>query len=151
MKKHLIILLIALLGTLSAGAESAFFKKCDNLDGVTTVYISKTMMRFAKNMNLGDGDVNLSSIASKVDEIEIVNTEAPKAVKTLKKLANDSFAGAGYENLVRVNDDGERTSIMYKTVGKNNEFVIVADEGSEFSVITIRGPLSVDDITAAVQ
>ena len=42
MKKHLIILLIALLGTLSAGAESAFFKKCDNLDGVTTVYISAT-------------------------------------------------------------------------------------------------------------
>lgn len=145
------MLLMAAVMSLAMNAQSAFFKKCDNLDGVTTVYISKTMMKFAKNMKMGGDGMNFAPIIQKVDNIEIVTSESEPGITRIRKEAQVFNAKSGYEELMKVNDSGEKVTILSKTGGKTeNEFVIFADEGKELSVIIIRGPLTVDDIAKVV-
>ena len=53
----------------------------------------------------------------------------------------------GYESLVRVRDDGEKVDILLKKHSNGiNEFVVLADEPKEFTLIVITGRMSLQDI-----
>lgn len=151
MKRLIMIILSVLAVWLGAGAQSAFFDKCDDMKDVTTVYISKAMLKMAKNINAG-GDMNFAPVVNKISSIEIVTTENRKSIAEVRKLAGMFSTKNGYEQLVRVKDPEQRVTVFSKTGTPENEFIIVADEGeSELSVIVIRGSLTVEDVTAVVE
>ena len=149
--KRLFSALLICLVAVAASAQSKFFQTCENLPDVTTVYISKAMLQFAGSANFADCDVNISSLASKLDGIEIVNADG-KNVKRLKDLAKQFTTAPGAESLMRIKDNGETVNMFLRKLdGKRNEFVLLADQADQFSVIILTGTITMDEVIAAVK
>lgn len=60
-----------------------FFDKFADMDGVTSVYISKAMLSLMPDMKT-EG-VNIGEVASKLDNIQILSCEKPDIIAKLKK------------------------------------------------------------------
>lgn len=147
MKKFIISLIIATIA-LAASAQSDIFKSCEKIPDITTVYISKAMMSLIGSVDLKCDGVDLSGIASKVDNIEIIQGE-DKAAKALGEKAR-SLTSSGYENLMRIKDDGENVALyMRKLSPKKFEYVLTTDEDDESTVIIFTGELTIAEVLAA--
>ena len=59
---------------------------------------------------------------------------------------------AGYEELMRVNDEGDKVTIYLKTdkSGKK-EFILFNEQDKELTVILIRGNITMDEIQNIVK
>lgn len=148
MKKVIAFITIVCV-TLAATAQSAFFRACEDMRGVETVYISKTMLHLVGMMNLDAGDVDLRGLVRKLDNIEIINADGNSA-RNLGEKARTEFKN--YEKLMTVKDDDETVNILFKSISdKKNTFVIVANEPGEVSVIVLTGTLTVEDVVKATR
>jgi hypothetical protein len=144
MKRFIIItMLIALCGV--CHAQDALFQKYEDVDGVTTVYISKAMFRMMPHVNAGNRDI--SKIASRLDRLQILNCERPSLIPGIKKMAVEIYKRGNYEYIMRVNDDGDHTTIYQKQhAGGKNEFVLLSDEKDELSIINVLGAVTLNEI-----
>lgn len=146
--KKILFCLITLLAALGAQANS-FYESCENIPGVTTVYISKAMISLAGDLDVDSGGMNLNSLASKIDGLWVVSAEDKKSAP-LKKRALEAFSNKSYEKLMRVNDDNDTVDILMKPLGGGrNECVILAIEPDETTVVIISGTFTLQDIVAA--
>lgn len=149
MKRILLIIILA-ASVLSINAQSKFFEECEEIPGITTVYISKTMLSLV-GASIGTDDVDISSIASRLESIEIINAENKMVKKLAAKLPEFSKA-KGYEELMRVKDDGDNVKLAVKELGKKRyEYVLVAEEPDELSVIIMTGDMPVEDMLKVVK
>ena len=66
--------------------------------------------------------------------------------------AQDSFFDKnGYEELMRINDEGEKTIIYLKrNKNKEKEFVLMSQEKNEFTIIAITGNLTLQEIQGII-
>ena len=83
MKRTYIITLLLSLCSLFTYAQDSFFDKFADMDGVTSVYISKAMLSLMPDMKT-EG-VNIGEVASKLDNIQILSCEKPDIIAKLKK------------------------------------------------------------------
>ncbi len=83
MKRTYIITLLLSLRSLFTYAQDSFFDKFADMDGVTSVYISKAMLSLMPDMKT-EG-VNIGEVASKLDNIQILSCEKPDIIAKLKK------------------------------------------------------------------
>lgn len=146
MKRIYITAILALLCTFASYAQTIFDRYADT-DGVTTVYISKTMLSMMPDMQTNEMDI--SSIASKLDNIRILTCDKssliPKLIKETQSL------GKGYEKLMQVNDSGEKVDIFMKSLaGGKNEYIVRVSEKSSLTLIQIAGAITPADIQKAV-
>ena len=147
MKKFIISLIIATIA-LAASAQSEFFKACEKIPDITTVYISKAMMSLIGSVDLKCDGVDLSGIASKVDNIEIIQGEDKAAKPVAEKVR--SLIKSGYENLMRIKDEEEIVALyMRKLSPKKFEYVLTTDEDDESTVIIFTGELTIAEVLAA--
>lgn len=86
--KKILIMILAVVAAMGLNAQSAFFKGCEDMPGVSTVYISKAMLELAGASNITGGDFDIGGIASKLDGLEIVSAEG----SGLAKLKGSIFA-----------------------------------------------------------
>ena len=94
--------------------------------------------------------VNIGEVASKLDNIQILSCEKPDIIAKLKK---NSFMSPknGYEELMRINDEGEKTIIYLKrNKNKEKEFVLMSQEKNEFTIIAITGNLTLQEIQGII-
>lgn len=145
--KRIYLTAIALtLCVLSGMAQiNEFFNKYADSDNVTSVTISKAMLNMMPE-NMNSGDINIGKIATKIDNIRILTCEKPQIIATLKKdIAKISTKG--YDELLKVNDKGERT-VIYMTTGSTgvNSYIIINEEKNEFNAILITGRITPSDI-----
>lgn len=57
----------------------------------------------------------------------------------------------GYEELMRINDEGEKTIIYLKrNKNKEKEFVLMSQEKNEFTIIAITGNLTLQEIQGII-
>ncbi|MCM1066599.1 MAG: DUF4252 domain-containing protein [Muribaculaceae bacterium] len=149
--KRIFLIAIITLATLAAKAQT-FLESCEDVKGITTVYVSKAMIAMAGNLGSGDNDgVNFNSLAGKLDNIQIANADG-SAASILKTRAKVFSTSKGYEELVRVREDKENVKILMKKLKPAlNEFVIVAEEANEMSVIILTGSMTMEDVMAAVK
>lgn len=145
MKRIYIITLFFSLCSLFTYAQDSFFDKFADMEGVTSVYISKAMLSMMPNMQT-EG-VNIGEVASKLDNIQILSCEKPDIITKLKKETAFISPKNGYEELMRINDEGEKTIIYLKRdkSGKK-EFVLLNNEKDEFTIIVITGNLTLQEI-----
>lgn len=150
MTRTYIITLLLSLCSLCGYAQQSFFDRYADMEGVTSVYISKSMLSLMPNMQ-AEG-VNIGELASKLDNIQILSSEKPDIIAKLKKEVAYIRPQNGYEELMRVNDNGEKTTIYLKR-GKNEkkEFVLLNDEKDEFNIIAITGDLTLQEIQQIIQ
>lgn len=149
--KKILIMILAVVAAMGLNAQSAFFKGCEDMPGVSTVYISKAMLELAGASNITGGDFDIGGIASKLDGLEIVSAEGSGLAK-LKGKCGAFSSGKGYEKLMRVKNDGSNVSILMKKLGGGrNEFVVFVDEETSLVVIMMTGTMTMQDVINAAK
>ena len=142
---HILFLVTALAFSIHASAQKAIFDKYENTNGVTTIYISKTMLGMIPNVKAGKHDIG--NIASKLDYIRILSCEKPALFSKLIDEARKTYRSGNYETIMKMNDDGEKMTIYQRTLkdGKN-EFALLTEDKDEVTIINLMGAITLKDI-----
>ena len=150
MKTRLFIILIGVvLATFSLNAQNRFDKIAE-MEGVTSVYVSPKMFSMMKDSNSNTGDINIDKVAKKLTGLQILSSENPDASSLLRKETAFINPKNGYEELMRVKDEGERMFIYMKEGKETNEYILLVDENKEFTVIILEGKLTVNEVRGIV-
>ena len=142
---HILFLVTALAFSIHASAQKAIFDKYEDTNGVTTIYISKTMLGMIPNVKAGKHDIG--NIASKLDYIRILSCEKPALFSKLIDEARKTYRAGNYETIMKMNDDGEKMTIYQRTLkdGKN-EFALLTEDKDEVTIINLMGAITLKDI-----
>lgn len=142
MKQKIILFLAALVVALTAGAQSPFYKKCENNKDITTVFITKSMLEEAGNIK-GLGFSDKSLLKEKIDNVQVVTSNGSKGRKVMEKHLGLISEKEGYELLMQVNT----VRILRQDLGKGkSRFAVIVNEQKEMAVVTIEGSLTLDDV-----
>lgn len=147
MKTRLFIIVSVMLAALSVNAQNRFEKIAD-MEGVTSVYVSPKMFSMMSGSNTGD--INIDKVAKKLTGLQIFSSENQEASDMLRKETAFVNTKNGYEELLRVKEGNERVFIYMKENKDANEYVLLVDEGKEFTVIILEGKLTVDEVRGIV-
>ena len=129
----------------SAMAQDALFDKYEDTNGVTTIFISKTMLGMIPNVKAGNHDI--SKIASKLDQLRILTCEKATLIPRILDDAKKTYKSEGYEAIMRMNDEGEKMTIYQRSLkGGKNEFVLLQEDGSNLNIINVKGAITLKDI-----
>ena len=149
-RTFIITLLMTLCSICSYGQQS-FFDKYAEMEGVTSVYITKSMLSLFPKGQTSVNGVNIGNIASRLDNIQILSADEQPIIDKLRKETSGINSRNGYEELMRVREDGEKTTIYFKDGKKDKkEFVLLVDEKDEFTIISIVGDLSLQEIQGII-
>ena len=152
MKRIYILALLTTVFSLFAQAQQSFFDKYAEMEGVTSVYISKSMLSLLPDVDSTINGIHLGNIASRLDNIQILSSDESAIISKLRKETTDINTKNGYEELMRVQEDGEKTTIYFKAKkGKKKEFILLVDEKDEFTIISIVGDLTLKEIQGMIQ
>ncbi len=151
MIRTLIIAIMATLCSVCSYGQQSFFDKYAEMDGVTSVYITKSMLSLFPKGQANVNGVNIGNIASRLDNIQILSTDEQPIVDKLRKETSHINTRNGYEELMRVREDGEKTTIYFKDGKKDKkEFLLLQDAKDEFTIISIVGDLTLQEIQGIV-
>ena len=89
-------------------------------------------------------------MAKKLTGLQILSSENQEASDMLRKETAFINTKNGYEELLRVKEGNERVFIYMKENKDANEYVLLVDEGKEFTVIILEGKLTVDEVRGIV-
>ena len=146
----IITLLMTLCSICSYGQQS-FFDKYAEMEGVTSVYITKSMLSLFPKGQTSVNGVNIGNIASRLDNIQILSADEQPIIDKLRKETSVINTRNGYEELMRVRENGEKTTIYFKDGKKDKkEFVLLLDEKDEFTIISIVGDLTLQEIQGII-
>lgn len=148
MKKVFITWIFVLLACAGSYAQESFFEKFADRKGVTSVYISKRMFGMMKNID--SGNINLANVAGKINSMQILTCENKSVADELRKETAHIKPENGYEELIRVREEGERVTIYVKEGSKENEYVLLVDEQDEFTIILLNGQLTLEEIQGVI-
>ena len=150
MRKLVIAIMFAVFAA-NLSAQKNPFEQFTEMDGVTSVYISKNMLSLfpknAKNMNYGGIDVG--SFLHKLSSILILTTEDKNIGKRMVSLANNQVKGGNYELLMRVkSDDDDNVNFFMKGKPESiRELIMIVDGSDNESVILqFQGDFTLQDI-----
>ena len=147
MKRIYIFSLLLTLSTFICQAQQSFFDKYAEMDGVSSVYITKSMLKMFPSMSGKINGVDVGNLANKLENIQILSADDSNIIEQLRKETKYINTKNGYEELMRVRDDGDKTTIYFKEKKKNSEFILITDEGNEFTIVSIiGGDLTLKDI-----
>lgn len=156
--KRIFAIAAAMLLTITAFAQDgkSIYNKYSDLKGVTAVYVSPAMFRLMgkiPDINLGDGDLNLSPIIKSLDGLYIinVNTEKQDVGADLQRDVDKLVKKGTYELLMEAKDDGDKVEIY--TVGDDKiikSFVLIALEPSESTFICFSGQIPREELEKAI-
>ncbi len=151
MIRTLIIAIMATLCSVCSYGQQSFFDKYAEMDGVTSVYITKSMLSLFPKGQTNVNGVNIGNIGDRLNNIQILSTDEQPIVDKLRKETSDINTRNGYEELMRVREDGEKTTIYFKDGKKDKkEFVLLQDAKNEFTIISIVGDLTLQEIQGIV-
>lgn len=150
MKQTIILVAMSLFLSIPATLQAkAFdFDKMAEMEGVTSVHISKAMFKLFSGMGIQSDEIDLKSALPKLESLQIITCEKPDVIALLKKEAEAFSTKEGYEELMRVKEDDSHTIILHKPhKDKPNEYVLVhTEKDNEFNLILMKGYLTLEDI-----
>lgn len=131
---------------LTTQAQDAIFHKYEDAKGVSTVFISKTMLRMMSNSNIGN--IKITSVAGKLDGMRILNCDKPALATQIGQDIKRMLKTEGFEVVMQINESGENTIIYQKALPKKrNTFSLLITEKKELSFISISGTITLSDIS----
>ncbi|MFA6812086.1 MAG: DUF4252 domain-containing protein [Bacteroidaceae bacterium] len=145
MKTKIYILYILLLycGIGRLHAQSKLYDQFSNMNNVTTVYLSKSLLNFAPNVE----GLNIQKVARELDYIVIISSEDKAAIRKLKSVTSSISKSNDYEELMKVKDGDDRVVFLIKT--RNNkvkELIMLSDEIDEYTIIQMVGDINLEDV-----
>jgi len=145
--KHPLLLAALLLLTGSCLAQKSFLERYSKMDGVTTVYISKTMLQIMPQMEIY-ADIDLQEFSGRLTGILILTSEKESITKQMRSEATEFYSGKAFEVLMKIKDDESLVSfyIRRKNEQRIAELVMLVDDEDEFVIIQMIGDLTMEDI-----
>lgn len=136
---------LCMLMSLGTYAQKDVFMKYKGQEGVSIVKVPKILMRLAGRM---DKDVRM--LTKRLGNIRVLSCEEKAMAQKIKADALEAYKQGGYEEMVKVNDDGEHVSIYHRNRkgGKNEYAILSIDE--ELSIVNVVGHLSLEDLGQVV-
>ena len=148
MKRLFITLVATLLVAIAVPAQESVFDKYADSEGVSTVYISKKMFSMMKDMK--SEDLNLGTLSGKISNMQILTCEDKYTAARLRKDIAYINPENGYEELLRVREEGKRVTIYAKEGKKGNEYILIVDEPDEIVLIQLNGQLTLEELQGIV-
>ncbi|WP_298106873.1 DUF4252 domain-containing protein [uncultured Bacteroides sp.] len=148
MKRLILTLITALLMGSALWAQEDIFEKFADRKGVTTVYISKKMFSMMNGYN--NGSINLNNIGSKISGLQILSCEDKTVIPEIRKEAA-RIKTDGYEVLMRIKEEGEHVTIYTKEGKEENQYILLADEPQEFTIIMLNGKLTLEELQGTIK
>ena len=116
-----IITLLTTLCSICSYGQQSFFDKYAEMEGVTSVYITKSMLSLFPKGQTSVNGVNIGNIASRLDNIQILSADEQPIIDKLRKETSVINTQKVYEELMRVREDGEKTTIYFKEGKKDKK------------------------------
>ena len=82
--------------------------------------------------------------------MQILTCEDKGTVAKLRKDIAYISPDNGYEELMRVREEGERITIYAKEGKKENEYILLVDDSEELVLIQINGQLTLEELQSVV-
>lgn len=149
MKSKIIILITLFIGVLvSVSAQSKLYDKFSDVDNITSVYLSKTLLRMGSNI---DG-LDIKNVANDLDCLIVLSSETKEGMARLKSETTSISKAKGYEELMRVRDGGDNVSFYIKVKGDSvNELIMFVEEPDEFVIIQLTGRIQLEDLQGIIK
>ena len=151
MKRTFIIALLMIFCSILSYGQQSYFDKLADMDGVTSVYISKSMLKLFPQGKTSVNGIDIGNIADRLDCIQILSSDESDMIGKLRKETSSISRENGYEELMKIREDGEKTTIYFNEKNKKKEFVLLVDEKDEFTIISLVGDLTLKEIQGIVQ
>lgn len=128
-------------------AQTNWWERYANMDGVTKVYISKTMLRMMPAMSF-QGNLNMKELAGRLSGILILTTDREDLMGHMRREARSMADNKAYEVLMSIKDEDEFVHfyIRRKSEQRIAELVMVVEDSDEFVLIQMMGDMTMDDI-----
>lgn len=147
MRKYIILSILIIGFASSMNAQNKVFTDLAEHKNITSVYISKAMMHMMPKSIGKVGGMNISGLIAKLEYIMILNSDNSAGINIMRQELKAINSSQGYEILMKATESGETTTMFQKKHPKNkNEFVLIASEGDELSVVVIVGNITEEDI-----
>lgn len=155
MKKILILSLLVFICTASfAQGGRDIYNRYSGKKGVSAVYISPTMFSLMKSLpdvEVESKDVNLGRIIKTFEGMYLLSVENPELAASLSAEIGNMVKSGRYELLMEAKDEGETARIyIIQKDGIVSDFLMLAEEGREVSVISIVGSMPLDELSAMI-
>ena len=151
MKRTSIIALLMICCSVFCYGQQSYFDKYADMDGVTSVYITKSMLSLFPKGKANVNGINIGDIASRLDNILILSADEKDIIEKLRKETSNINTKNGYEELMRVREDGEKTTIYFRDKkNEKKEFVLLSYGKDEFTIISIVGDLTLQEIQGII-
>lgn len=159
MKRYLLpILLLTLIGTTgcTGGTKDAsvddMFKEFSQVENAEYVNVNPFMMKIASLGTLF-ADADAAKIASKIKSVKVLTLDDSPADE--KRRLNERISALntdGYEELIRINDNGEKVRILAKMDKDSTirRLIVLCTDSSDCTLVSINGKFSPKDINAVV-
>lgn len=148
--KALALTIILLFNIWGIHAQKSMFDKLSAHKDISTVYISKSLLKMMPDMDFEGADIK--KLSGKLEQMEIYNSNDNKEAA---KLIRDEVAGLGksktYEVLMKIKDkESNITFFTLKEKDKINDLVMFVDNLNDCTVIRITGNFTAEDIQGAI-
>jgi len=154
--KYFIIASICLLCTSMGFAQNKLFDKYADMDGVTSVYISKAMFQMLSGVSdvtikPNVTGVDLEKMKGKIESMQLVSTEKQDKIAQMRKEFSQLIT-TQHEELMRVKEDN--TSVKIYTLMQGDlvkELIMLVDENDTFTAILLNGSFTLKDIQSIAE
>lgn len=151
MKKISLIATLFLLSIAALAQDGkSIYNKYSDEKNVSAVYISPSMFRLMgsiPDIDMPDGDINLSPYIKEMSGMYLIDSENPKINASLAEDAQKMISKGRYELLMEAKDDVERVRIYIVPEGEFiTSFVMTATEADECMFISIEGKMLRKDL-----
>ncbi|MDR2953640.1 MAG: DUF4252 domain-containing protein [Prevotella sp.] len=164
MKIRIILISIFMMfGLVSIQAQDDIFEKLSDHEDVSTVLISKALLKMMGGMMGGDmipdmsmggmmPGVNIKDIAGKLEQIEIYSSETTKGIKLMKSEAGKLQKNKSYEVLMKIKDKDENVTFYggRKDKSRFKDLIMFVDNEGECSIIRISGSFTAEDVQGVI-
>lgn len=146
MKRILTITALLLASVISVYA-TGLAKICSKIEGVTTITITKQMMGLLPKMS--ESHVSLGPLASKLDQVEIINAEGDVQLANVKKCVRKYLRdNPGFSETLSVTDANEKINLYMQTSESElNEYLVVIEDPDEMTLVLLQGTLTPADVS----
>ncbi|MDR1004689.1 MAG: DUF4252 domain-containing protein [Prevotellaceae bacterium] len=130
-------------------ATQSLFDKYADTDGVTTVYISKTMFDMMPVI-VGNITGQFTSLKGKLTSLNVLNCDNASLIPQLRKEVSQ-LVRKGHQELMRVRDGKERTTFYAAMKGNRIDDLLMIIDSAEsndpdFSIIWVQGSFTLQDV-----
>lgn len=144
--------LLAVCHLSQAQNVDALFKEFKDAANAEYVHLPKMLIKFGAKVTRSNAedadDRRAADLVKKIEAVRVLDLDdCPRSVKSRFVRAIAHLDTAGYEELVRVNDEGQRVRIMTKS--KNDrirELVVVNGDGEDCQLVQLKVNVSPEDV-----